>query len=73
MKARTLSLIGKGIGLVIILVTWGYKLFILHEMSAVEVLAYSGGILGLFVDVAVNIALDKKKEGEITPIVEPGK
>lgn len=67
MKAKTLSLIGKGVGLAVILVTWGYLLFVKGTISAVDVLAYSGAITALFVDVAVNLGIDKfKKEANVT-------
>jgi hypothetical protein len=68
MKAKTLSLIGKGVGLLVILVTWAYMLFVKNQASAVDVIAYSGAITALFVDVAVNLGIDKfKKEVPTTP------
>lgn len=62
MKAKTLSLIGKGVGLLVILVTWGYLLFVKGTISAVDVLAYAGAITALFVDVGVNLGLEKLKK-----------
>jgi hypothetical protein len=62
MKAKTLSLIGKGVGLLVILMTWAYMLFIKNQASAVDVIAYSGAITALFVDVAVNLGIDKFKK-----------
>jgi hypothetical protein len=75
MKARTLSLIGKGIALVMILVTWIYRTFVLKDDGATAILIYTGGVVGLFVDVAVNLALDKKKptaEPTVVPINPDG-
>jgi NADH:ubiquinone oxidoreductase subunit 6 (subunit J) len=66
MKARTLSLIGKGIALAMILATWFYRTFVLKEAGGAEILVYTGAVVGLFVDVAVNLALDKNK-----PTAEP--
>jgi hypothetical protein len=61
MKARTLSLIGKGIALAMILATWIYRTFVLKEDGGAAILIYTGAVVGLFADVAVNLALEKKK------------
>jgi NADH:ubiquinone oxidoreductase subunit 6 (subunit J) len=61
MKARNLSLIGKGIALAMILATWFYRTFVLKEDGGAAILVYTGAVVGLFIDVAVNLALDKKK------------
>lgn len=69
MKARTLSLIGKGIALAMIVSTWFYRTFIIQEAGGAEILVYTGGVLGLFVDVAANLIVEKVKgkPAEIPP------
>lgn len=59
MKAKTASLLVKFIAVLMLVITWAYRLFWKYDLSIFDTLFLIAAILTTFGDVSLNIIFDK--------------